>query len=175
MSGEHTVRGSDAASRVPARGPGHGGDARGYSWEPFAEGNQVALKHGAYAVVQLQPRAREIATVLREMVPGWQPEFSLVVDRLAVIEARLERAEEALAERAYDEPAERIQNDLRLWLGLALRYYESLGLSPASRAKIRKDAGVAAAASVHAQRELEEHIAQTYGDVVEGDGEEAAP
>jgi len=157
------------SENVPERKPASGIPARGYQWADFEKGNQVARKHGAYALVTLQPRATEIAAVLRELVPGWQPEFEPAVARLAVCEARIEQAEAAIAEEPNDPDRQYLREELRRWIALALRFYCELAMTPAARARIRKDAGVAAAASVHAQRELEEHLAREYGEVVEAE------
>lgn len=43
----------------PANGPGRGGEAKG-TREPFAPGNEVARKHGAYSPRKVDPLAREL-------------------------------------------------------------------------------------------------------------------
>jgi hypothetical protein len=42
----------------------------GTNLKPATAGNQIALKHGATAVIRLVPRAEEIATELRAIVPA---------------------------------------------------------------------------------------------------------
>jgi len=52
------------ASGIPASGPGHGGPARGYSWEPFRAGNEVRLRHGARSERRVDPVAAELVEAL---------------------------------------------------------------------------------------------------------------
>jgi hypothetical protein len=44
--------------RNGANGAGHGGPARGYSWEPFQSGNEIATMHGATSERRIRPLAR---------------------------------------------------------------------------------------------------------------------
>jgi hypothetical protein len=48
----------------PAKGPGRGGAARGYSWEPFKVGNEVRLRHGARSERRVDPVAAELVEAL---------------------------------------------------------------------------------------------------------------
>ena len=45
-------------------GPGHGGPARRYSWEPFRVGNEVRLRHGARSERRVDPVAAELVEAL---------------------------------------------------------------------------------------------------------------
>jgi hypothetical protein len=53
----------------PAKGPGHGGPGRGYSWPPFQPGNLDALKHGARSPRILAPIAEQLAGGLADLAP----------------------------------------------------------------------------------------------------------
>jgi hypothetical protein len=57
------------ASGIPARGPGHGGPRRGWSWPPFEPGNLAALKHGARSPRILAPIADQLAGGLAGLAP----------------------------------------------------------------------------------------------------------
>lgn len=50
-----------SGSHGPARGAGHGGAARGYSWAPFEAGNAVSLRHGARSPRVYGTLAEELA------------------------------------------------------------------------------------------------------------------
>jgi hypothetical protein len=56
-------------SHGPAKGPGDGGPARGYSWPPFQPGNLAALKHGARSPRILAPIADQLAASLAQVAP----------------------------------------------------------------------------------------------------------
>jgi hypothetical protein len=47
-----------------SKGPGHGGPARNYSWEPFRAGNEVRLRHGARSERRVDPVAAELVEAL---------------------------------------------------------------------------------------------------------------
>jgi hypothetical protein len=138
-----------------ANGAGHG-PARGYSWPPFENGNQVARKHGGYGLLGIGDRATEIADEVRPTMPAYAPADEPVLLLLATTLARIERANQAievvdanatsaLSEYlAGDEPTiapdlSRLRQDLRGWIGLARRLANDLGLTPTSRAKLGLD------------------------------------
>src|SRR5262245_28351281 len=86
---------------TPARrgnGAGRGGPARGYSWEPFAEGNAAAVRHGAHSTLLLAPRAEELADELRSVVPAVSDADEPMIRLLALILARIEVANDWLVE-----------------------------------------------------------------------------
>jgi hypothetical protein len=58
---------------VTGNGPGHGGPAREYSWEPFAEGHTKSVVHGARSERTVSELAGQIeAGILAdESVPDW--------------------------------------------------------------------------------------------------------
>ena len=57
---------SDNVLPFESKGPGHGGPARGYTWEPFQPGHFKALKHGAHSPRIIVPMAAEIANDLMQ-------------------------------------------------------------------------------------------------------------
>lgn len=136
-------------------GAGRGGAARGYSWPPFAEGNEMAVTHGAYARLKLAPRAVKIADGLREVVPASSTADGVTIDALSLVLAQLERAHLVLAtlqtrevervqsggrlESGERDDLRRLAQDARAWANVALRYLETLGLSPTSRARLGVD------------------------------------
>lgn len=136
MSGEQQVRGSAAVERAggPAKGAGHGGPASGYSWPPFEPGHTLSTKHGAYATLQLKPRAQEIAGWLAEqMGDSFEPKFSAAIEAAALAAARVERALAHLDdhdEATIEEQFSRLDDRARGWLRLYLATLERLGLTP---------------------------------------------
>ncbi len=122
----------------------------------FAKGNGVALKHGSYALLRLQPRAKELAAELRELVPLSSPTDGPAIDALSLILAqaehgglvlatvqartweRITRGEEPLTADERDD-LRRLSADLRGWLNSAGRYFEALGMTPTSRARLGLD------------------------------------
>jgi hypothetical protein len=125
--------------------------------------NDLAETHGAYAVLKLAPRAEEITAGLREIAPLRSPADGPALDALGLILAQLERAHIVLATHqmrelesmhAGDELKQTQRDDLRRlaadargWANTALRYFEALGLSAASRARLGLDVA-------RAQREM---------------------
>lgn len=94
---------SGDAGRLPARGEGHGGPARGYSWEPFEEGNTAALVHGAYSPAIVDPVAEELLeAVLAEAATAHlaAPQYAPALAAWARAEARIIVLERWLAENA---------------------------------------------------------------------------
>lgn len=63
--------------------------ARGYSWAPFAEGNDAAVRHGGYSAERWRPIADELANRLAEVAP-WSsaPPFTFTVAAWARAEAQ---------------------------------------------------------------------------------------
>ena len=122
---------------------------------PFAKGNDTAVRHGARARLKLAPRAEQIAASLREVAPIASPADDATIDLLAMVLAQVERATLVLGaiqarelERVQSggnlDPADRddlrrLASDARSWTNTALRYFEALGLTPLSRAKLGLD------------------------------------
>jgi hypothetical protein len=143
-------------------------------------GNSLAVKHGAYALLRLTPRAEELADELRELVPLASPFDSATIDALALVLAQLERASVFLshvqgAELEHFRSGERLDkderddlrrlaSDTRSWANTALRYAEALGLTPSARMKLGIDAAQAqdALAELAARgREIRERRGET--------------
>jgi hypothetical protein len=119
----------------------HGAGCTCTRCEGFPRGHELSLKHGAYAMVALSPRAAEIAEELTALVPASSPIDAPIIRTLALTLARIERASAALeaADDAAGEGKQRLAEDLRAWLGLSRRLFADLGLNPTSRARLGFD------------------------------------
>lgn len=102
----------------------------------FREGNDLALRHGAYSPAKLEPRAAELADVIRDLAPAYEPVDEPMVVAFAMTLAQLERANEALA-RAKPGDLLRLSQDARGWHSVALKYANHFGMSPLSRSKLK--------------------------------------
>lgn len=111
---------------------------RGYSWEPFSEGNDVAVRHGAYADVRLGPRVAELANELRPLVPGYRASDEVALRLLALCLSRLEAAEAAVAEAS---PADLVtlQQHMRGWTNSARRLLNDLAMTTTTRIRLGLD------------------------------------
>jgi hypothetical protein len=132
-------------------------------------------------VIARSERTVELAEAIRSTAPVFEPADEFVVQALAVVLVRVERAEAALTQveaetddvtAPYRDDAaawvENLRKDLRGWLNVAERYLGALGMSPGSRARLGLDIARARRLSVvewHEQAALE---AEDHGD--EGDG-----
>lgn len=140
---------------------------------PFAEGNTLGVKHGAYGTVVLAPRAAEIADGLREAMISEElhrPIFEPAIRACALVLARVERASVAL-DAAEEDPEigldmhMRLREDLRKWTNSARGYLSDLGLTPSALARISRDTGVGKAArATSALRELNAHLEREHGE-----------
>ena len=131
-------------------------------------GNQLALKHGGDAVLRLTPRSVEIADGLREIVPASSPSDEPTIRLLALVLARIETANEWLAEngifrnrRGDPQP---VLKALSTWENTAARLADRLGLTPTSRAALGLDLARAHEAGIeslleHGRRVRAEHAA----------------
>jgi hypothetical protein len=119
------------------------GPARGYSWPPAEPGNELAVKHGATAVLKLAPRAGEIAERIRAIVPAGSDHDEPTVRLLAGVLARIEAANAWLAANSIfadgEGNAQPILKQLSTWENTAGRLCEKLGLTPTSRAELGLD------------------------------------
>jgi hypothetical protein len=112
------------------------------------------VTHAAYSTLKLAPRAEQLATELRHVVPVYTAADEPTVRLLAVTLARIERATAALDEldeQTGDRSAlgpyliaeapklQRLREDLRGWINTARRLAGDLGLNPTSRAKLGLD------------------------------------
>lgn len=111
-----------------------------------------AVRHGAYSLIKLAPRAAEIRAELEERLPLRSDADTVAVDLLASTLAQLERAllvlgaaqmEETEAIRegkkvSRDAHAQlgRLAQDCRGWLARAERLLQELGMTPQSRVRL---------------------------------------
>jgi hypothetical protein len=161
---------------------GHAGDCACPRCAGFAPGNGLAVKHGAYAVVGITGRAREIADALVEAMVAegtWRPSFAPTVQVCAVVLVRVERAAAAIAQvdEAAQEPlgsyvgdagetVAKLRQDMRSWTNGARGYLSELGLTPAALARISRDSGVGRATRAQAAlRELNAHLEAHYAEL----------
>ena len=151
--------------------PASGIPARGYRWKEFGTANTAALRHGAYAVVQLAPRAAELAEDARARMPLYSPADEGAVQHYAMLRARLERASQALDaadETSATDPLSdsservdrlaRLRDDARSWHRLVLAYERELGLTPLARSRLGVNVAVAGRAA------LDEYLRDRYSD-----------
>ncbi|MGH3679892.1 MAG: hypothetical protein ACRDT2_06500 [Natronosporangium sp.] len=133
--------------------PPSGLPARGYSWEPFTDGNTVAQRHGAYSPRRVEPRAAELVDqVLAD--PGTAylqaSRWRAAVWAWARAETRVELLTEYLADHVGGagldaegdiSPALRA---LGKWESIALHHRSRLGLDPLSAARLGRDTAAGA-------------------------------
>ena len=105
---------------------------------PAGEGNTLALRHGSYALLQLRPRADQLAEGLRAaMGDSYEPRFEGALAGTAMVGAQLERAMGAIAEAARPADLARLDQDARGWMRLWLSALAALGLTPAAAGRLR--------------------------------------
>jgi|SRR5579862_1957852 len=105
---------------------------------PFEVGHELSVRHGAYGLVLLRPRAAELAVGLRDaMGATYAPRYEPAVAGVAMVAARLERAMAALDDASAPGELARLEKDARAWMGLWLNGLGALGLTPASAARLQ--------------------------------------
>lgn len=119
---------------------------------PAPPGNQLAVTHGARAMLRLAPRAEQIADDLR------------TIRLLALVLARIETANEWLDEHGLfrngkGEPQAILKN-VSTWENTASRLMDKLGLTPTSRAAL----GLDLARTHDAQAVLNAYLRERHGD-----------
>ncbi len=107
---------------------------------PFEQDNDLAVRHGAHAVIRLAPRAEEIATQLRSIVPACSVADEPTISLLSLVLARVEAANEWLSEHGIfrdgrGEP-QPVLRALSTWENTAARLADRLGLTPTSRSQL---------------------------------------
>lgn len=141
--------------------------------QPVGPGNDLAVKHGAYAKLKLAPRAAELADELREVVPVYSPADEPAIAALAMVLAQLElatlvlsnvqtceidRVREGRPETKRDsDELRRLRADAVAWANAARRYLNDLGLTPTSRVSLGLSIAQARGAALRA------HLAERYG------------
>ena len=159
MTGTPPKRGN----RSRTSGTGHGGPARGYSWEPFKPGNTVSLKHGAgtrgciddanmtrIGLELSEGIARDLLSHPQCPEQLYWPQFApqvLAWSRFEAKAALLHQWLETMTAEEQSTPRKAGgETPVAVWLATeraAERARDRLGLTPASWAKIQKDLGIA--------------------------------
>ena len=137
-----------------------GGPARGYSWPPAEPGNQLAVKHGAYSLLQLKPRAAELADGLWDLLAGEVqiPRMRPAVESAGMVGARFEAAMAALLEAGDAADLRRLDQDARGWARLWFRCLGMLGLTPESAVALGMQVEITKGARLRA------HLDERYGE-----------
>lgn len=141
---------------------------------PGPDGTAVTrLTHGARSLVQIRPRAAEVAEGLQlrlEQEQLWRESFGPAVEACALVLVRLERAHAALDEHEAEhgalsgstQHAALIQSAAR-WANAARSYLSDLGLTPRALAAIARDTGLARSTrTAAALSSLTEHVERTH-------------
>jgi hypothetical protein len=133
--------------------------ARGYSWEPFKDGNLVAARHGAHSSALVSERAAELLAELRQDRPWLEELDSALLDTFLKAKVRLDLIDdhvaliisgevEAYPRRGFPRTGiEAVPN--RLWEQLARESRivadcaAKLGFAPTSRSSLYRDLGAA--------------------------------
>jgi hypothetical protein len=150
-------------SGIPAGGPGQG-PARGWSWQPFAAGNEVSVRHGARSPRRIDPVAAELAAALLEDRPDLAayPEAVMAWGRA---EARCLIFEDYHARVGFLDDDGNVRGGGRVaaFELQAARLRERLGLDPTSDAALSKARAevVAAVADLEAVRERGRQVLTT--------------
>jgi hypothetical protein len=123
----------------PAKGPGHGGASRGYSWPPFAPGNEAHLKHGARSARHVDPLAAELVEALLQRRPDLAdfPEATWAWGRA---EARCLLLEDYHSREGFLDEGGNVRGGGRVatFEAQAARLRERLGLDPVSDVQLQK-------------------------------------
>jgi hypothetical protein len=152
----------------------------------FEVGNELSTTHGAYSVVQLAPRAQEVADGIRAAMVRedlWRESFAPAVSACAVVLVRLERGTAALQHaeelleaegasplaaylgRDGSDTLGRLREDSRRWANAARGYLNDLGLTPTALARIARDTGIGRATRASAALQaLGEHVQREHGE-----------
>jgi hypothetical protein len=153
----------------------------GNNLTPFERGNGAAVKHGAYSMMRLNPRAAQLADELRELCPSYassdEPAIAVLGVALAQVEVanlvlseatnrRVKRLREGKRETASErDELRRLTSDCRGWINSCRRLLGDLGLNPTSRAALARDLAAGARGGA-----LAEYLEATY--VVVDDADE---
>ncbi len=128
---------------------------------PFGPGNSVGVRHGAYAVLQLRPRALELADEIRVALgPTYSTRFELAIAASAAAAAQYEKAMVALLDA--DDPTDLKHLDERAarWAKLLFSALGQLGLTPLAASKLGLNVALGTDA---AGRALARHVEEFYG------------
>jgi hypothetical protein len=133
-----------SSNSTPAKrqgnGPGHGGPARNYSWEPFHEGHTLSMKHGFYAtkfqMLEGKEEIAETAELLRAILPTYASAFEPALQLLAARLWRLRRGYEFVESTPEAEQPKYFGEKLNTLENLVNKSLAALGLTPVSAAEI---------------------------------------
>jgi hypothetical protein len=122
--------------------------ARGYSWPPFKEGNELSIRHGAFSQRRVSARALEICDALLVAYPYLADDvFAEALERYTREEARAVLLHEYVMSVAEEQGVEAVKP--YLWTEAARaaanaqRFAQDCGLDPTGHARIAHDLGVA--------------------------------
>ncbi len=120
--------------------------ARGYSWEPFQQGNLAGLRHGAESDRRISAEIERMEPELAEQIAdiGYltDPSYTSVLQAWARAEARIQLLERWFADKGLlqEDGTPRPGVDLLLRCeSQASKLRSRLGLDPMSRAALQKD------------------------------------
>ena len=119
---------------------------------PFAPGNTLAVKEGAYARLQLSEKAAETAEELRGLLPIVEDYDEPALQAFAYVLEQLKAAASALENARDRETRLRLSQDARGWALAGLRYAEHFGATPRARAGLGLDLARGQAANLTAKR-----------------------
>jgi hypothetical protein len=120
-----------------ANGAGHGGAARGYSWPPFREGNEISLRHGARSDRFLSPQAQAFYDVLARDHRDLTEAYPELCAAYCWAEARVELLRVS-GRFLKEDGSVRNAHDILRFESQAQRFREALGLTPLSDAQLAK-------------------------------------
>lgn len=125
--------------------------ARGYSWPPFEEGNELSIRHGAFSQRRISARALEIRDALLVAYPYLADDvFMEALERYTREEARALLLHEYVMRVAEEQGVEAVKP--YLWTEAARaaanaqRFAQDCGLDPTGHAHVARDLGLAKAA-----------------------------
>jgi hypothetical protein len=120
----------------------------------FQAGHELSTRHGAYALLQLRPRADEIAGDIRASLgDGYDARFEGAIAGAAMTGAQLERAMGALADARTAAELNRLDQDARGWMRLWFSALGALGLTPTSASRLRLNEALDPGAELRAHLE----------------------
>jgi hypothetical protein len=105
----------------------------------FEKENGAAVRHGAYAHLQLSEKAGETTEVLRELLPVYQESDEPLLQAFGYVLEQLKAAAGALESAEGREERLRLSQDARGWTLAALRYGEHFAMTPRARTALGLD------------------------------------
>lgn len=125
--------------------------ARGYSWLPFEEGNELSIRHGAFSQRRISARALQIRDALLVAYPYLADDvFVEAIERYTRAEARALLLNEHVMSVAEDHGVEAVKP--YLWSETtraeanAAKFAQDCGLDATGHARVARDLGLARSA-----------------------------